>query len=155
VSLKDFRAPSTPSTLLLTREVVRRPEVEAGNAADRQPLDAGPLRFAPQPSLVFARGEVVHLLYSLYNASAEDMASARKGMHLALVRGGQVVRDVPMAGAPLVDEGRGAIQFTGAIGTETLQPGTYTVVGLLPGPTPDGTRQVEQHFLLLDQAAGS
>lgn len=154
VSLKDFRAPSTASTLLLTREVMRRPDGE-GSAADRQPLDAGPLRFAPQPSLVFTRGEVVHLLYSLYNASAEDMATARKGMQLALVRGGQVVRDVPMAGTPLVDEGRSAIQFTAAISTQALEPGTYTVIGLLPRASAQGPRQVEQHFLLLNQAAGS
>jgi hypothetical protein len=155
VSLKDFRAPSTASTLLLTREVMRRPDGEGSGAADRQPLDAGPLRFAPQPSLVFTRGEVVHLLYSLYNASAEDMATARKGMQLALVRGGQVVRDVPMAGTPLVDEGRSAIQFTAAISTQSLEPGTYTVVGLLPHASAQGPRQVEQHFLLLSQAAGS
>jgi hypothetical protein len=155
VSLKDFRAPSTASTLLLTRDVSRLPDAAAMPAADRRPLDAGSTRFIPQPSLVFTRGEVVHLLYSLYNATPEDIAEARKGMQLALVRGGKLVGGVEAAGEPLVDEGRGAIQFTGAISTRGLEPGTYTVVGLLPNRATRDRKQVEQHFLLIDRPAGS
>lgn len=155
VSLKDFRAPSTASTLLLTRDVSRLPDAAAMPAADRRPLDAGSTRFMPQPSLVFTRGEVVHLLYSLYNATPEDIAEARKGMQLALVRGGKLVGGVEAAGEPLVDEGRGAIQFTGAISTRGLEPGTYTVVGLLPNRATRDRKQVEQHFLLIDRPAGS
>ncbi len=155
VSLRDFRAPSIASTLLLTRDVSRLPDAAAMPAADRNPLDAGALRFAPQPSLVFSKGEVVHLLYSLYNATPEDMAEARKGMQLALVRGGALVGGVEAVGEPLVDEGRGAIQFTGAIGTRGLEPGTYTVVGLLPNRATRERKQVEQHFLLIDPLAGS
>jgi len=155
VSLKDFRAPSTASTLLLTREVNSLPNAASMPAADRRPVDAGSLRFSPQPSLVFTKGEVVHLLYSLYNASPEDIAEARKGMQLALVRGGQLVGGVEATGEPLVDEGRSAIQFTGAIGTRGLEPGTYTVVGLLPNRATRERKQVEQHFLLIDPQAGS
>jgi hypothetical protein len=155
VSLKDFRAPSTASTLLLTRDVSRVPDGSGPPASDRQPLDAGPLRFVPQPSLVFARGEIVHLLYTLYNATPADIAAARKGMRLALVHDGRVVGDLEAAGAPMVDEGRGAIQFTGAIGTSSLEPGTYTVVGVLPENQARERQQVEQHFLLIDRPAGS
>lgn len=153
VLLRDFRAPSVPSTLLLTRDVTRLPDGAA--AGDRRPLDAGSLRFAPQPSSVFTKGEIVHLLYSLYNATPDDIASARQGMRLALVQGGRIVRDVAVAGMPLVDEGRGAIQFTGAISTQSLAPGTYIVVGVLPGPEGHDGQQVRQHFLLIEAQAGS
>ena len=155
VSLKDFRAPSTASTLLLTRDVSRVPDGPGTSPAARQPLDAGPLRFVPQPSLVFARGEIVHLLYTLYNATPGDMATAREGMRLALVHDGRVVGDLQAAGASMVDEGRGAIQYTGAIGTSSLEPGTYTVVGVLPENQARERQQVEQHFLLIDGPAGS
>ena len=155
VSLKDFRAPSVASTLLLTRDVSRLSGGAEGAGADRRPLDAGSLRFVPQPSLVFARGEVVHLLYSLYNATPDDIAAARKGMQLALVQSGSIVHNVEATGMPLVDEGRSAIQFTGAISTRSLEPGTYTVVGLLPNPETRDRKQVEQHFLLIEKASGS
>lgn len=157
VSLKDFRAPSTASTLLLTRQVSRVPAAAStgGSATDRQPLDAGLWRFTPQPSMVFARGEVVHLLYTLYNATADDIAAARQGMQLALVHGGRPVRDVEVTGEPVVDEGRSAIQFTGAIRTASLEPGTYTVVGMLPNFETRSLKQVEQRFLLIAPATGS
>lgn len=155
VSLKDFRATSTASTLLLTRLASRLPGNTPAGAPDRQPLDAGGLRFSPQPALVFARGEVVHLLYSLYNASPADIAAARKGMQVAIVRGGQPVRDVEVMGEPVVDEGRNAIQFTGAISTRNLEPGTYTVVGMLPNFETRTPKQVEQHFLLIASTSGS
>lgn len=152
VSLKDFRAPSTASTMLLTRQVLRRPDAGTapGSEANRQPLDVGLLRFSPQPSMTFERGDLVHLLYTLYNATAEDIRAAREGMQLALVHNGRVVRDVEAVGQPVVDEGRGAIQFTGAIDTRRLLPGTYTVVGLLPNFESRELKQVEQRFLLIE-----
>ncbi len=152
LSLKDFRAPSTASTMLLTRQVSRRPEAAP---ADRQPLDAGDVRFVPQPSMVFARGETVHLLYTVYNATPEDLDAVKQGMQLALLRNGQPVGDVEAAGEPVVDAKRAQIQFTGAIRTASLEPGTYTVVGMLPNFETRSTKQVEQHFLLIAPTAGS
>ena len=48
VLLKDFRGPSTSSSLLLTRQLTRL-EASAPVAAgtDRQPLAAGAVRFVP------------------------------------------------------------------------------------------------------------
>ena len=155
VSLRDFRQPSVASTMLLTREVTRVPGAASATGPDRQPLDAGDLRFSPQPSAVFTRGEIVHLLYSLYNATADDIAAARQGMQLVLVRGGRAIPDVDITGGPLVDEGRAAIRFTGAISTASLEPGTYTVVGMLPNFRSRSLKQVEQRFLLIDRAGGS
>ncbi|MBK5298300.1 MAG: VWA domain-containing protein [Vicinamibacteria bacterium] len=153
VLLKDFRGPSTSSSLLLTRQVARRD----GNAVDtdRQPLDAGAVRFVPQPSMVFAQGETVHLLYIVYNATPEDLDAVKQGMHLALLRNGRAVGDVQAAGEPVVDAKRGQIQFTGAIRTGSLEPGTYTVVGMLPNFETRSPKQVEQRFLLIAPTAGS
>ncbi|HEX7087564.1 MAG TPA: VWA domain-containing protein [Vicinamibacterales bacterium] len=152
VLLRDFRGPSTPSSLLLTRQVER---LEAPGDG-RQPLDAGPLRFQPQPSPVFSRGETVHLLYSLYNATDADVASAREGMRLALFTGGRAVGDLQAAGVPVVDESGRRIDFAGAIRTEDLQPGTYTVVALLPNYEQRTPAQVEARFVIIDpQAAGT
>ena len=39
--------------------------------------------------------------------------------------------------------------------TRGLEPGTYTVVGLLPNRATRDRKQVEQHFLLIDRPAGS
>ena len=155
VSLKDFRAPSTASTLLLTRQVSRRPDAAPAGTSDRQPLDAGAVRFVPQPSMVFAQGETVHLLYIVYNATPEDLDAVKQGMHLALLRNGRAVGDVQAAGEPVVDAKRGQIQFTGAIRTGSLEPGTYTVVGMLPNFETRSPKQVEQRFLLIAPTAGS
>jgi len=152
VLLRDFRGPSTPSSLLLTRQVER---VEAPGD-ERQPLDAGPLRFQPQPSPVFSRGETVHLLYSLYNATDADVASALEGMRLALFSKGRAVGDLQAAGVPVVDESGRRIDFAGAIRTGDLEPGAYTVVALLPNYEERTPSQLEARFVIIDpQAAGT
>ena len=153
VSLKDFRAPSTPSTLLLTRQVARKGAAAA--SPDRQPLDVGELRFSAQPALVFHKGELVHLLYTLYNATPEDMATARRGMQLAIFQAGKPITNVKVFGEPVVDEGRSAIQYTGGIDTAGLTPGLYTVVGMLPNFETRAVKQVEQRFLLIESPSGS
>ena len=48
-----------------------------------------------------------------------------------------------------MDAKRGQIQFTGAIRTASLEPGTYTVVGMLPNFETRSPKQVEQRFLLI------
>jgi hypothetical protein len=155
VLLKDFRGPSTSSSLLLTRQLTRRDRNANATDTDRQPLDAGGLRFVPQPSMVFVRGETVHLLYTVYNATPDDIDAVKKGMQLALLRNGRPVGDVEASGEPVVDSTRGQIQFTGAIGTALLEPGTYTVVGMLPNFERRSPRQVEQRFLLIAPTSGS
>ena len=156
VLLKDFRGPSTPSSLLLTRQLTRRDRsAPTATDTDRQPLDAGAVRFVPQPSMVFTRGETVHLLYTVYNATPDDLDAVKKGMQLALLRNGRPIGDVEASGAPVVDSARGRIQFTGAIGTALLEPGTYTVVGMLPNFESRSPKQVEQRFLLIAPTAGS
>lgn len=156
VSLKDFRAESTPSTLLLTRQVVRRgqdgsPEL----GADRQPLDVGGLRFAAQPAMAFHRGEIVRMLYTLYNATRDDVTAARRGMQVAIYQGRKPITDVKVFGEPVIDEGRNAIQYTGGIDTRSLAPGLYTVVGMLPNFEARAVKHVEQRFLLIEPLSGS
>jgi VWFA-related protein len=151
VTLRDFRAASTPSTLLLTREVSRLEERDES----RQPLDAGDLRFLPQPSPVFRQGETVHLLYALYNATKADFDAASDGMRIGLVQGGQIVQDVETFGSPMGDPRSGTIRFTGYIRTDRLTPGTYTVIGLLPHADSRQVQHVQQLFVLLPPDAGA
>ena len=153
VLLKDFRGPSAASSLLLTRQLASR-EGRTGDA-EGHPLDAGSVRFVPQPSLVFARGETVHLLYTLYNPTPEDLKAVQQGMQLSLLRDGEAVGDVTASGEPIVDATRGRIQFTGAISTASLVPGSYTVMGVLPTHEVRSLRHVAQRFLLIDKAGGS
>jgi hypothetical protein len=55
----------------------------------------------------------------------------------------------------VVDEGRSAIQYTGGIDTDSLAPGVYTVVGMLPNFETRSVKQVEQRFMLIDAPSGS
>jgi VWFA-related protein len=148
VLLKDFRGPSTASTLLLTRQVVRLADIAVDGTED-QPLDAGAMRYVPQPSMVFMRGETLHLLYTVYNATPEDREAAKRGMQLALLRDGEAVGNVEAAGTPVVDGKRGQIQFTAALRTSSLEPGAYTIIGMLPNFATRATKHVEQRFLLI------
>ncbi len=148
VTLDDFRGPSAPSSLLLTRAVTRADDsAPAGDGV--HPLDAGALRYEPQPSLVFRQGEPVHLLFALYNATATDFESAEHGMKLALLRGGQPVGRVDAYGGAVADRAHGLIRFAGLIRTDELEPGTYVVQALLPDFQHRRVRHVEQRFVLL------
>lgn len=149
VTLRDFRGPSTPSTLLLTREVARREDAASAGEPAIEPLDAGALRFLPQPSPVFKQGETVHLLYALYNATQADVAAAQKGMQLALFHNGRAITNVEAGGGPVVDQETGTIRFTGFIKTGTLAPGTYTVMALLPNAESRPDPHLQQMFVIL------
>jgi VWFA-related protein len=153
VMLRDFRGASTPSTMLLTREVNRLDQPAAGE--ERNPLDAGSLRFLPQASPVFKQGETVHLLYALYNASQADFDAATRGMRVGLFRNGKPVTGVETFGSPLGDPQSGTIRFTGFIRTGTLAPGTYMVVGLLPNAQTGQVQHVQQLFVLLPADGGA
>ncbi len=143
------------ASLLLTRQVSRRPDAAPAGPPTASRSTPARVRFVPQPSMVFTRGETVHLLYTVYNATPDDLEAVKQGMQLALLRNGQPVGDVEAAGEPVVDAKRAQIQFTGAIRTASLEPGTYTVVGMLPNFETRSTKQVEQRFLLIATTAGS
>ena len=147
VTLRDFRGASTPSTLLVTREVTRREAAPAPENAE--PLDVGALRFLPQASPVFRQGETVHLLYALYNATAEDITAAERGMQLGLFHNGRPITDVEAFGQPTVDRASGTIRFTGHIRTDTLPPGTYRVMAVLPNQQARTEPHLQQMFVIL------
>jgi VWFA-related protein len=155
LTLADFRATSTASSLLLTRDVTRASGPAPSSAAPaEQPLEAGALRYSPQPSPVFRQGDTVHLLYALYNATPEDFDAAARGMQLALLRNGQAVPKIEASGEPLADRTHRVIQFTGQIKTADLAPGTYTVQALLPNFAERRVPHVEQRFVLLERDPG-
>jgi VWFA-related protein len=151
VRLKDFRGPSTASTMLLTRQVTRADAGVAGDKEAAQPLDAGTLRYTPQCSPVFRRGETVHLLYTLYNATASELDAAKRGMQVAVIHDGHPVKPLDAFGEPFVDTQRALIQFTGSINTSGLEAGAYTVIGMLPDFEHRAQKSVEQRFVLLGE----
>ena len=91
VTVPDYRTGTTASTLLMTGEVMRRVDAQAEGD---DVLDAGPLRFSPQPTRVFRQGDTVHLLFDIYNPAPEDLAAGSLGPRVALLFGGK-----PVAGA--------------------------------------------------------
>ena len=156
VLLKDFRGPSTSSSLLFTRQLTRLEASAHRRRRDRAPAARRRRDALRAPALDgLFKGETVHLLYTVYNATPEDLDAVKQGMQLALLRNGQAVGGVQAAGEPVVDAKRGQIQFTGAIRTASLEPGTYTVVGMLPNFETRSPKQVEQRFLLIAPTTGS
>lgn len=133
------------SSLLMTSEVLRRADAEA--AAD-DVLDVGPLRFSPQPLRVFRQGELIHLLFDLYNPSSDDLAASSQGPRLAMLRDGQPLAQVTAHGEAFVDPERRRIRFACAVQTKDLPPGGYTVV-LSPPRAGASVQPLRQIFQLL------
>jgi hypothetical protein len=127
----DFSQPSTPSSLLLTRDMLPR-EADAAPEGAVTALDAGPFTFLPQPAHLFERGDTIRLLYHLYNPTAADLQASAGSMQIALLHDDRAVADVPAAGERFIDEDEGVIRFTVAIDTSSLDSGEYTVLAMLP-----------------------
>jgi hypothetical protein len=73
-------------------------------------------------------------------------------VQLALLGDDRPICSVEAAGEPVVDTAPGVIRFTGALRTASLEPGTYTVVGMLPNFETRSVKQVEQRFLLISRS---
>jgi VWFA-related protein len=147
VTLADYRAASSVSSLLLTREISQVPASDTTDEG-RQPLDVGDVRYAPQPSLVFRRGETVHFLYALYNASSAQLDEAAKGLRVALFRNGAPVHHIEASGRPVIDRAAAAAQFSGFLSTAALEPGAYVIRAILPELGRPAS-YVEQRFVLI------
>jgi hypothetical protein len=146
VTIPDFRAAGTSSTLMMTREVLRR-AAEDGESDDV--LDVGPIRFLPQPLRVFRRGETIHLLFDVYNPSADDIARGSQGPRLALLHEGKPVTAAVVHGQAFPDEQRRRIRYACAVSTGDLAPGSYTVMVTPPREDHAGRKPLLQVFMLL------
>jgi VWFA-related protein len=154
VTVPDFTGPSSPSSLLMTSEVLWRADL-AGVGVDGgdDVLDAGPLRFTPQPVRAFRKGTVVHLRFDVYNPTPADLEAAPAGPRFALIKDGQPLADPPMHGDSFVDEKARRIHFACAIDTERLEPGVYTVLLVAPGGAMPVENALRQIFMLLPPSA--
>jgi VWFA-related protein len=151
VDVPDLTGTSTPSTLLITREVVITSESAPADPqqGDRSPLEAGKLRFIPQPSRVFRQGDTIHLLYHLYNATPDDFEAAARGTQLGLLRAGEPVSRVEAFGEPFLDHEHGIIRFAASIRTRSLDPGQYLVFVVLPNHQQRKQQHLAAPFVLL------
>jgi VWFA-related protein len=146
ITVPDYRTGTAPSTVLMTSDVLQRAD-EAGESDDV--LDLGPLRFSPQPTRVFKQGEMVHLLFDVYNPGAEDLAQGSLGPRMALLHEGRQVSGAVAHGQAFPEASRRRIRYACAIRTRGLAPGSYTVLVSPPrqGPTPE--KPLVQVFMLL------
>lgn len=142
LSVPDFSAPSTPSSLLLTSNAVPLEQVssqsdsDAADPGDSDPLallNAGDHRYFPQPSRVFRQGEVIHFTYHLYNPSEEDLEIASQTMQIGLLRDGVAITGMRAGGMTYPDQDGKVIRFAGFLLTENLLPGEYRFMAILPG----------------------
>jgi hypothetical protein len=145
ITVPEPNGAQATSTLLMTSEVLRRADAEA---AGDDVLDVGPLRFSPQPLRVFRQGELIHLLFDLYNPSPEDLAASAEGPRLAMLRDGQPLAQVTAHGEAFADPARRRIRFACAVQTKDLPPGGYTVL-LSPPRTLASVQPLRQIFQLL------
>jgi hypothetical protein len=152
----DLQRPSTPSSLLLTRQAERREPAEEddeGSGEEGRPDDllaAGDLHLSPQPVPAARPGHVVYCTYHLYDATDEDLAAAeQQGMQMGLLRGQEWVGpgEVSAGGQAFPDRESRLIRFVGWVDTEKLTPGRYTVLAVLPNyqtrPNPELTADFE------------
>lgn len=148
VTIPDFSGAGASSTLLMTGEILRR-ATDAGEGDDV--LDVGPIRFIPQPTRVFRRGETIHLLFDVYNPSPDDVAIGSQGPRVALLHEGKPVTGTVVHGEAFPDPQRRRIRYACAVTTSDLAPGSYTVV--VAPPRHDGTsrKPLLQVFQLLAQ----
>jgi VWFA-related protein len=155
IDVPDFTAPSTPSTLLVTREVVAVKDPESvrrePGKSDRGPLEAGGLRFIPQPSRVFRQGDTIHLLYHLYNATDADFEAAARGTQMGLLRRGVPVTDLEGFGEPFLDREHRTIRFAASFRTKGLDPGEYLLFVVLPNHEGRSVQHLVSPFVLLPE----
>jgi VWFA-related protein len=155
IEVPDFTAPSTPSTLLVTREVVAIKDPVSvrrdPGRSDLGPLEAGGLRFIPQPSRVFRQGDTIHLLYHLYNATDADFEAAARGTPMGLLRRGLPVTGLDGFGEPFLDREHRIIRFAASFRTRSLDPGEYLVFVVLPNHEGRSVQHLASPFVLLPQ----
>jgi VWFA-related protein len=145
ITVPDYRTGTAPSTVLMTSEVLQRAD-EAAEGDDV--LDVGRLRFSPQPTRVFKQGDVVHLLFDVYNPGAEDLAQAGLGPRLALLHEGRQVSEAVAQGQAFPEPSRRRIRYACAIPTRDLAPGSYTVLVSPPRQDPAHAKPLVQVFML-------
>jgi hypothetical protein len=156
IEAPDLTGPSTPSSLLLTRQGTPRgrpPERDEESPEEAPPDDllaAGDVRLSPEPVSIARQGDVVYCAYHLYNATPEDFAVAEEqGMQMGLLRGEEWVgpAEVTAGGRALPDRPSGLIRYLGWVDTAKLAPGRYTVLTVLPNfrkrQVPDLTEEFE------------
>ncbi|GAB4129792.1 MAG: hypothetical protein Kow001_23860 [Acidobacteriota bacterium] len=153
LTVPDFRVPSTPSSLLLTREVRRVPADASGTEDPRASvLRVADLEFVPQPQSVFRKGEILHALFDLYLPSSDDLAEAAHGMQLLLLREGRPVNGVEAYGQAHVQPEQARIRYAAHLSTASLEPGMYRLVAFLPNSESRSLPALQRFFRLVESS---
>ncbi len=152
LTVPDFRIPSTPSSLLLTREIRRVSAGDTPAAGDPREtiLRLGELEFVPQPQSVFRKGEHLHALFDLYQPSPGDLAEANRGMQLLLLRDGRPVNGVEAYGQAYIQPELARIRYAAHFSTSRLEPGMYRLVAFLPNAEQRELPTLQRFFRLVE-----
>lgn len=155
IQIPDFQQSSMPSSLLLTSEVTPLSEIVSDGADDGHDgpiitvLTAGDLGYSPQLTPVFRRGEIIYVLYHLYNPTADDVNAISRGLEIGLMRAGGPVTDVRAGGQPFQDSDGRVLRVAAWVDSASLEPGGYTFVAILPNAEGRPVPHLEGNFTLL------
>lgn len=150
--VRNFRAESVPSTLLMTRHALPGNAGERNTSSEwhRNVLAAGNIDYFPQPVRDFIRGEVVHVLFHLYHPTPQDREWAKKGIQIGIFRQDVQVEGIKAHGQAFVNEKEEVIRYALVFDTENLAPGEYDFLALLPNYSVRKLPHLEESFKIID-----
>ena len=154
IEVPDFSGAANPSSLLLTntaRKISPDPKRRKGprKAAVAEAglgIDIGDTTFLPEAADVFARGKPIYVLYDLYNVP-EVLLTSPRGPGVFLLRDGRPLERPPFATYEVFpSQERQELRYLTTLTTETLEPGEYNLVVVLP----TGETGLAQRFTLVE-----
>jgi VWFA-related protein len=151
VEVPRFTGETSPSSLLLTGRMVAVGSDAADNgkkekeSTEPRGIDIDGLRFYPQPENLFRRGSALHVVYGLYNVSA-DLLESPPSPRVFLLLGDQPLDLPPFTNyEAFPSAARRELHYVATLETAKLELGEYKLlVGL-----PNGTDAIVREFKLV------
>lgn len=137
VVVPEFVEEASPSSLLLTRQVVEPEQAPHGRRKSAQVEQAGVIRFGDvgfllNPENVYPVGASLFFLYDLYNV-APALTTEPPAPRAFLMTGDKMLENPPFEGFEAQAlPGRPDVRYVGSLDTKNLSPGDYTLIFRLP-----------------------
>ncbi len=147
VAVRDLKAESVPSSLILTKYAAQYNPEAKDNQVSRI-LAAGGYVYYPQADHEFRKGDSVYAVFHVYNATPEDFEWAARGAQVGLLKGNQPVKGLKIYGKPIPDREAGLIRYVLMFETSELEPGEYTFLAMLPNYPSRVEKQLDEQFFI-------
>ncbi|MFH1964613.1 MAG: VWA domain-containing protein [Acidobacteriota bacterium] len=147
VVVRDLKADSVPSSLILTKYAAQEDQDVQDDLANRV-LSAGGNIYYPQPDHEFRKGDIIYAVFHVYNATPEDFEWAANGVQAGLLKDDQPVKNISIYGNPLPEKDSRVIRYVLVLETAELDPGEYTFMALLPNYPSRSEQHLEEQFTL-------